>query len=65
VYIEIKDDPFKGVTYYLIHTVLLSINLYTNKALFGINPSVSVLEFTFLRGFCSLLISLIWGYGHL
>jgi len=61
----LKDDPIKGVTYYLIHTVLLSINMYTNKSLFGLNPFISVLQFTFLRGVCSVLMSLIWGYGRL
>lgn len=60
-----KDDPRKGVAYYLIHTVLLSINLYTNKMLFGLNPSVSVIQFTFIRGVCSVLLGVIMGYGKL
>lgn len=62
---EMKDDPVKGVVYYLIHSVLLSINLYTNKALFGLNPAVSVLQFTFARGLCSVLLSLLMSRGNL
>ncbi len=60
-----KDDPRKGVAYYLIHTVLLSINMYTNKMLFGLNPAVSVLQFTFIRGVCSVFLGVLMGYGKL
>jgi drug/metabolite transporter (DMT)-like permease len=60
-----KDDPVKGVVYYLVHSVLLSINLYTNKALFGLNPTVSVLQFTFARGLISVLLSLLMSHRNL
>jgi len=36
------DNPTKGVVYYVIHTVLMSINLYVNKAAFDLNPLVGV-----------------------
>jgi len=55
----------KGVVYYLVHSVLLSINLYTNKALFGLNPLVSVLQFTFVRGLISVLLSLVMSHRKL
>ena len=60
-----KDDPVRGVVYYLIHTVLLSINLYTNKALFGLNPAVSIIQFTFVRGLCSVILSLLMSFRNL
>ena len=65
VKVEMKDNLFKGVTYYLIHTLLLSLSLYTNKAMFELNPLISVLQFTFIRGVGSVLVSLIMGFGHL
>ncbi len=51
--------------YYLIHTVLMSMTLYANKSLFDLNPFVSVLQFTFVRGVCSSMISLGWSFGSL
>lgn len=62
---EIKDNPSKGVSYYLIHTVLMSLTLYSNKFLFDLNPYVSALQFTFVRGVCSAILSLGWNYGKL
>jgi len=62
---EIPDNPSKGVAYYLIHTVLMSLTLYSNKFLFNLNPFVSVLQFTFVRGVCSAMLSLGWSFGNL
>lgn len=63
--VECEDDPKKGIAYYLIHTVLLSVNLYTNKDLFGRNPLISVVQFTFIRGLCCVLMSLALGFRNL
>jgi drug/metabolite transporter (DMT)-like permease len=60
-----KDDAKKGVTFYLISTILLSAQLYSNKMLFDTNPAVSVLQFTFVRGAVSLALGLLWSSGHL
>jgi drug/metabolite transporter (DMT)-like permease len=62
---DTPDNPGKGVTYYLIHTVLMSLTLYSNKFLFNLNPFVSVLQFTFVRGVCSSMLSLGWSFGSL
>lgn len=63
--VEIEDDPKKGIAYYLIHTVLLSVNLYTNKDLFARNPTASLVQFTFIRGLFCFLFSLMMGVGSL
>lgn len=55
----------KGVIFYLIHSVLLSINLYVNKVLFGLSPTVSVIQFTFVRGLCSVILSLLMANRNL
>jgi drug/metabolite transporter (DMT)-like permease len=55
----------RGIVYYLIHTVLLTLNLYTNKGLFALNPGVTTLQFTFIRGVCCLLLGLLYGAGNL
>jgi hypothetical protein len=31
---EQRDNPSKGIAFYLLHTVLMSVNLYVNKASF-------------------------------
>lgn len=62
---EQRDDPVKGVTYYVLHTVLMSANLYTNKAAFALNPLVGVMQFTFLRGVIATVLMLCWGRGQL
>lgn len=65
VHTEVRDNPSKGIAYYLLHTVLMSVNLYVNKASFALNPLVGVLQFTFLRGVLATAMMLFWGYGHL
>jgi len=63
--VESEDNTSKGVIYYLIHSVLLTIGLYVNKVLFGLNPTVSVIQFTFVRGFCSAILSLLMANRNL
>lgn len=55
-----KDNPKKGVLFYLLHTVVLTLNLYTSKLLFNLNPSVSVTQFMFMRGFIATIMMIIW-----
>ncbi len=62
---EARDNPSKGVAYYVLHTVLMSVNLYVNKASFELNPLVGVLQFTFIRGVLCTALMLLWGAGHL
>lgn len=62
---EQRDDPVKGVAYYVLHTVLMSANLYVNKAAFALNPLVGVMQFTFLRGVIATALMLVWGRGNL
>lgn len=62
---EFRDDELKGVGFYIIHTVFMTANLYINKALFNAHPEVSALQFTFVRGVCSVLLSLLDGMGTL
>lgn len=52
----LTDNPKKGVVCYLIHTVLMSINLYAGKAMFDLNPTVGIMQLTFSRGFMATIL---------
>lgn len=54
-----NDKPTRGLVYYLIYTVLMSGNLYANKALFEAAPSAAIMQLTFMRGFvCTIMVLL-------
>lgn len=58
-----KDDehnPTKGVFWYVLHTLLLSANLYSGKYLFALNPTLTVTQLAFARSALSSLICLLW-----
>lgn len=56
---ELKDNPRKGMIYYLIHTVLLSGNMYAAQQLFREAGAASTMQLTFIRGaVCSLMMLL-------
>jgi len=55
----LNDKPTRGLVYYLIYTVLMSGNLYANKALFEAAPSAAIMQLTFMRGFvCTIMVLL-------
>ena len=57
--ISMKDHPRKGVLFYIIHTVLLSANMYAAQQLFAAADNVAIMQLTFLRGvICSLIVLL-------
>ena len=43
----------------------MSINLYTNKELFKLNPAVGIMQFMFIRGVISTVLITVWSYGSL
>ena len=43
----------------------MSINLYTNKGLFKLNPAVGIMQFMFIRGVISTVLITVWSYGSL
>jgi drug/metabolite transporter (DMT)-like permease len=43
----------------------MSINLYTNKGLFNLNPVVGIMQFMFIRGVISTVLMTLWSYGSL
>ena len=54
-----NDKPTRGLVYYLIYTVLMSGNLYANKALFEAAPSAAIMQLTFMRGLvCTIMVLL-------
>lgn len=55
-----EDNPRLGAIYYIIHTVLLSLNLYTCRALFAENPTMGTMQLTFVRGVISTIIVFAW-----
>lgn len=54
------DNPRKGTICFLIHTVLMSANLYCGKALFDLNPTADIMQITFVRGVLASLFMLVW-----
>ena len=57
---QMEDNPRLGVFYYIVHTVLLSLNLYTCRALFSENPNMGTMQLTFVRGVISTIIMFAW-----
>ena len=54
-----NDKPTRGLVYYLVYTVLMSGNLYANKALFEAAPSAAIMQLTFMRGLvCTIMVLL-------
>ena len=51
-----RDDPKKGLYFFILHTLLMSANCYAAAAIFSLNPHVSVIELTFARGVIASLI---------
>ena len=43
----------------------MSINLYTNKGLFKLNPAIGIMQFMFIRGLISTFLMTVWSYGSL
>ena len=54
------DDDRKGVIFMLIYTMLMSANLYCGKALFELNPTVGIMQITFVRGVLATIFMLLW-----
>ena len=57
---ELQDNPRLGVLYYLAHTVLMSVSLYTGKLLFDLNPTVGIMQLTFSRGLIASLMLVVY-----
>lgn len=57
---DLKDNPRKGVFYYVLHTVLMSASLYANKAVFELNPTMTVMQISFVRSIICGLIMILW-----
>ena len=56
---EIEDNPRIGVLWYIIYTFQLSGILYIMKALYKLNPGITVLQLVALKSLIATIILLL------
>ena len=58
-------NPWLGFLFFLLYTIILTINSYNYKVIFITKPTTSVWKLTFARSFLALLFTLIRTSGNI